>query len=617
VRPAVDALEGRQLLSTTLAPGSLDPTFGTAGFVQMSVAGRSSDAFAVAVQPSDHKIVVAGITEPPSPPTSPSLPEQLTVARYNPDGSLDPSFGSGGVVISPNLTQYSSSGRGDSASAVVIQPDGKILVGGESGAGTGVQDSGIVVRYNAAGTLDTTFGNKGVQTLQATLATVTGLAMDGSEIVVGGSAPDGGLTTGFVVDLLKSDGSYDAAFGTGGMATENVSTNSSDATIAVAVGNGRIYAAGTTAPVGASKNSFAVVAFDSTGKFVAQATPQLKNGTGASGASALTIQPNTGNLVVGGFDQATAVLVGLNADLTTNASFGADGVAYVGGANITTLVSQADGKLVAPAGTTPFAVVRYNPDGSIDDTFGTAGVSSHPSGLFIASSIYALAVQPDQNIVAAGVTAGTGGNLLGFGLARYDGSSTTTTPPQANPDVPPPAVVDGPQVVSVARYGVHAQPTTLVLAFDAALATGPAQDVANYTILAPCGARVSLASAVYDPASRTVTLHPTHQLNVHRTYTLVVHGASPDAVTDTSGRRLDGAGTGMPGSDYRAAVDASLLVLTPTIPRAGIALKLNSLRAHARALEAAAGLRGRPWTAAHPARSPFLLPQGERSGRHA
>jgi uncharacterized delta-60 repeat protein len=617
--PAVDVLEGRQLLSTTLPPGSLDPTFGDAGFVQMSVAGRSSDAFAVAVQPSDRKIVVAGITEPPSPPSTPSLPEQWTVVRYNPDGSLDSAFGSGGVAITLNLTQYSNSGRGDRASAVIIQPDGKILVGGESGAGTGVGGSGVVVRYNPDGTLDTTFGSGGVQTLSGTLAAVTSLAMDGSEIVVGGTAPSDGVTTGFVVDLLKSDGRYDSAFGTGGMATYNISTNSSDGTNAVAVGNGLIYAAGTTAAAGASTNSFAVVAFDSTGNFVAKATPQFENGSLASVASVLTIQPNTGKLVVGGFDEppatgsspkATAVLVGLNADLTTNASFGAGGVAHIGGGNIAALVSQANGKLVVPDGTSPFSVVRYNADGSIDDTFGTAGVSTHPAGLLIASSIYALAVQPDQNIVAAGVTAGTGGNLLGFGLARYDGASTTATPPpngnpnspppngnpsspppngnpsspppNGNPNSPPPVVVDGPHVVSMARFGVHAQPTTLVLAFDAALAPGAAQDASNYTIVDRRGRRVRLSSAVYDPANVTVTLHPTRQLNLHWTYTITVTGTSPTGLTDMSGRLIDGARTGKSGNDYSSAVDASVLVVTRTTPRAAIALKLSSIRTHTR-----------------------------------
>ncbi len=452
----------------TLPPGSLDPTFGTAGFVQMSVADRSSDAFAVAVQPSDGKIVVAGITEPPTSPGSPSLPEQWTVVRYNTDGSLDPTFGNGGITITLNLTRASSFGLGDKPSSIVIQPDGKIVVGGESGESTGVDGVGVVVRYNANGTLDTTFGNGGVQLLGGNLANVTSLAMDGNEIVVGGADSDVAGTTGFVIDLLRSDGTSDTSFGTSGVASDNISPNSSDAISALAVANGRIYAAGTTAPAGATTNSFAVVAFDLTGTFVAQATPQLKSGTIASWASALTIQPNTGKLVVGGVDEtpvgstthATSVLVGLNADLTPNTSFGTNGIEYVEGSNVAALVSQSDGKIVTP-GDSAFSVVRYNADGSLDSTFGTNGVSSNPHGLSIASSVYALAVQPDQNIVAAGVTAGTGGNLLAFGLTRYAGSSTTVTPPPSgdpnqpppngNPNSPPQVVVDGPHVVSVAR----------------------------------------------------------------------------------------------------------------------------------------------------------------------
>ena len=580
----VETLEGRELMAT-LAPGSLDPAFGTSGFVQMSVAGESSDPFAVAVQPRDGKIVVAGVTEP-----TVSSPEQWTIVRYNPDGSLDPTFGNGGVTITQNLTSASHSGRGDKPSSIVIQPDGKIVVGGVSGATTGFLGNAVVARYNTNGTLDTTFGNGGVEMVSGTLGDVTSLAMDGNEILVGGPAPDGGFTTGFVVDLLKSNGSYDSSFGTGGMATHNISPGSFDGTAALAVANGRIYAAGTTAATATTLNSFAVVSFDLTGKFVAQATPQFKSGTTASWASALTIQPNTGKLVVGGVDetpngsstQTTAMLVGLNADLTPNTSFGTNGIDYIKAPSLVTLASQANGKILIP-GESAFSVVRYNADGSLDKTFGTGGISSSPHGLPLVSGIYALAVAPDQNIVAAGVTAGTGSALLAFGLAHYGGASTTTTPPpNGNPNTPPPVVVDGPHVVSVARYGVHAQPTNLVITFDTALNPSTAQDLANYTILDPSGNRVSLASATYNSVDFTVTIHPTHQINLHWTYTLIVNGSTPSGVADTSGRLLDGARTGMPGSYYKANLDASLLVVSPTTPRAAIALKLSATRNHAR-----------------------------------
>jgi hypothetical protein len=121
-----------------------------------------------------------------------------------------------------------------------------------------------------------------------------------------------------------------------------------------------------------------------------------------------------------------------------------------------------------------------------------------------------------------------------------------------------------------------------VITFDAALGPATAQDLANYTILDPRGSRISLASAVYNPANFTVTIHPSHQLNLHWTYTLIVNGTSPTGVTDTSGRLLDGIRAGIPGSNYKTSVDASLLVVTPATPRAAIALKLSAFRAHTR-----------------------------------
>jgi hypothetical protein len=78
VCPAIEALEGRQLLATTLAPGSPDPTFGTAGVVQTNPSIGASGATAVAIQPGDQKIVVAGWS---TASTSPKAPQQLTVVR--------------------------------------------------------------------------------------------------------------------------------------------------------------------------------------------------------------------------------------------------------------------------------------------------------------------------------------------------------------------------------------------------------------------------------------------------------------------------------------------------------------------------------------------------------
>src|SRR5262245_12063781 len=107
-------------------PGALDPTFGSGGLVTTDFGGSDS-AQAVAIQ-SDGKIVAAG-----------SSGGDFALARYNADGSLDASFGGGGKVT----TDF---GGFDAASALAVQPDGRIVAAGRGGTG-----DMALARYNADG----------------------------------------------------------------------------------------------------------------------------------------------------------------------------------------------------------------------------------------------------------------------------------------------------------------------------------------------------------------------------------------------------------------------------------------------------------------------------------
>src|SRR5262245_18230172 len=101
----------------SLAP-ALDPTFGTNGTVTTDFGfGRDDQALAVAIQP-DARIVVAGRASIPNNGTD------FALARYNCDGSLDPKFGTQGIVTTDFF------GGNDRATGVAVQPDGKIIAGG-------------------------------------------------------------------------------------------------------------------------------------------------------------------------------------------------------------------------------------------------------------------------------------------------------------------------------------------------------------------------------------------------------------------------------------------------------------------------------------------------------
>jgi uncharacterized repeat protein (TIGR01451 family) len=127
----------------------------------------------------------------------------------------------------------------------------------------------------------------------------------------------------------------------------------------------------------------------------------------------------------------------------------------------------------------------------------------------------------------------------------------------------------GPVVTRVHRFGFHAHPTTLVLTFDEPLDPARAQNTANYEIVALGGAhrRIRVKSAAYNPATRKVTLRPSHRLNLHDLFRLTVVGTGPSGVTDASGNPLDGQNTpGDQGNNFVTIVSAADLVLTTTDP---------------------------------------------------
>jgi len=113
-------------------------------------------------------------------------------------------------------------------------------------------------------------------------------------------------------------------------------------------------------------------------------------------------------------------------------------------------------------------------------------------------------------------------------------------------------------VVSLGRYGIHDEPTALVLTFNLPLDVARAESLANYRLVGAGPDHhdrvIPIRSAQYDAASQTVTLRPRHRLPLKWTYRLTVIGTPPGGLTTTVGAYLAGAGTGQPGSDFVAAI---------------------------------------------------------------
>jgi uncharacterized delta-60 repeat protein len=181
--------------------GSLDATFGTSGEIMTDFASGTDVAFSVTLQ-ADGKIVAAGVTQ------DMVGAENLALVRYNADGSLDATFGTGGRVTT-------DIGTLEHAESVKIQSDGKIVVAGYTFVGPGADF--VLVRYNSDGSLDGSFGSGG--------KVVTDLGSDGDQadslviqadgkIVVAGSTGSGSGSD-FAVARYNSDGSLDTSFGAG------------------------------------------------------------------------------------------------------------------------------------------------------------------------------------------------------------------------------------------------------------------------------------------------------------------------------------------------------------------------------------------------------------------
>jgi uncharacterized delta-60 repeat protein len=198
--------------------GTLDAGFGTNGVTTTTI-GTGAAAYAVALQP-DGKIVAAGSS---SPATGLS---RITVARYDANGSLDGSFGSGGTVTTPAVGPYDAR-----ANALALQPDGKIVAAGyDSGQGLAID------RYTRDGRLDSGFGAGGrVLTTLGWYSEAADVALEpDGKIVVVGRAPVGAIS-GFAVARYETAGSPDPTFGRNGVV---VSDLSSMPTIVSAMGSG-------------------------------------------------------------------------------------------------------------------------------------------------------------------------------------------------------------------------------------------------------------------------------------------------------------------------------------------------------------------------------------------
>lgn len=397
-------------------PGSLDNTFGTDGKVSHGLNYKSAFR-SVALQP-DGKIVAAGYTYD-------GKNVDFALARYNSDGSLDDTFGSIGLVD----TDF---GYGfDTIYSIIIQPDGKIVAAGSAYNGINYDfalarynsDGSLDNTFGTGGKVLTDFVTNGNECIYS-----VALQSDGKIVAAGYMR----ITTNwdFALARYNSNGSLDNTFGTDGLVTTDWGKKwsiNNDIIYSVALqSDGKIVAAGETT------NTFTLARYNSNGSLDSTFGSAGKVDSYGIGAYSVAIQPDGKIVAAGDYYSEPdwwyySVIRRFNSNGELDKAFGSGGEVYLYlEAHALSVALQGDGKIVA-AGYNynyeanydmDFAVVRVNVDGSLDDTFGANGRVITDFGTNIYDDLaFSVVLQPDGKIVAAGYS------LNGFALARYNGDA--------------------------------------------------------------------------------------------------------------------------------------------------------------------------------------------------
>ena len=437
--------------SGAIAAGELDTSFGSGGVTQL---GAGSELNGIAALSDGSSIAVgrgAG---------------NMIAVELTPAGQLLGGFGSGGIATAV---------QGGVAHGVAIQPDGKIVVAGDncSGFGSGCSSGGLLVaRLNANGSLDSSFGNGGAESIVDLPSTfgVHGQSVaiaPGGKIVVGGDQPQGGFAH-MVVIRLNTDGSLDTSFGSGGIAHADLGEDSSARGIEVQP-NGKIVVAGPSGP-GAHQvvNGFVARlntngAFDSSFGGVGTPAGGCINQPGVywychpvSGANSTlndAVLDPAGGIAAAGWDtqdlQRQALFVRLSCAGQPQAGFGSGGVATIPSATAGTGQPAGANAVGVSGGDRVIGAGRYQDSGQAE--VGVWGLQTTGAAAFTTTQLSqaegrGMAIDSSGRALVAGAILDLNGAAKNGLVARYVGFGA---PPSATgvcgsgPIPQPPAVTTG------------------------------------------------------------------------------------------------------------------------------------------------------------------------------
>jgi uncharacterized delta-60 repeat protein len=359
--------------------------------------GANDGVKAMGVQP-DGKILIGGFF------TGYNGTARNRIARLNANGSLDVTFNPG---TGANLPVHS----------IALQPDGRILIGGDFTTYNGASRNRII-RLNADGSLDTTFN-----TGQGSMGTVNSIKVQSDgKILIGGSFINYDGTVRGGIARLNANGSLDSSF------IPAIAVQTLLRCMAVQT-DGRVLIGGHLANFYGTGREF-IMRLKANGSLDSTFNP----GTGANNnVTSVAIQPDGKSLIGGTFGSYNEIgrgrIARLNADGGLDATFNPGTGAN---SNVTSIAIQPDGKVLIGGTFTTFngtgrnRIARLNADGSLDATFNTGTGANR--------DVYDVALQSDGRVLIGGWFTEYNGASRGY-VARLQAMVTSVNDPQSRSDI--------------------------------------------------------------------------------------------------------------------------------------------------------------------------------------
>ena len=349
------------VIARYLENGYLDASFSSDGYTLTPIGSTDARAYQAALQ-SDGKIVIAGIAN-----------DQMIVARYLTDGTLDPAFNNAGT---PGYA-ISSIGTSSIAYSLAIQSDGKIVITGEATI-SGVQQI-IVARYLSTGLLDSTFNSVGYTTTPIGTSTIAqGVAIQSNgKIITAGYTTTSGVNK-IVVACYATNGILDTTFGTNGYTTTLIETSCK--------------------------------------------------------ALSIVLQPNNNILITGSVQDSgiqKIIIARYTPTGTLDTTFGTNGytITEIGSDSFANFITtQSDQKILVTGQATveevsQICLARYTPTGQLDTAFNDLGYTTTKNGNN--SEAFSLTIEENQKIIVTGYANITG--LSHITIVGYLGNLAATT----------------------------------------------------------------------------------------------------------------------------------------------------------------------------------------------